>query len=416
MTAHRLAALPLLPLFACAIAPGAVEPRAPGAGIRSVQDPSDERVDRLLAEAKAELAPDRRTVVFDVEPALAGKRLTLTGEVHDADLGERLVEWLSARGGFEIVDELRVLPDPELGEHTRAVTRISVANLRGTPSHSAELVTQVLLGMPLRVLKRQGGWRYVQAPNDYLGWIDGGGATSMTSAEYRAWLEREKVMVTADHASVRVIPESSTERVSDVVAGCILAIEGVAGTQYRVQYPDGRVGFLHRKEAEPLQRVLAEDEPTPLTIVATAHRLLGAPYLWGGTSPKGMDCSGFTSTVYYLNGILLPRDASQQVLVGEPVAAGDSLRALQPGDLLFFGRPATTERRERVSHVAISLGGPRFIHSSGDVRVNSLDPGDSDFSASLRRSFLRAKRILGAGEGTGVRRLDEIPYYRGDGL
>ena len=135
---------------------------------------------------------------------------------------------------------------------------------------------------------------------------------------------------------------------------------------------------------------------TPETILATARRFFGVPYFWGGTSAKGMDCSGFTKTVFFLNGVLLPRDASQQVFVGEPVDTTGGID-LRPGDLLFFGFRATAERKERVTHVGISLGGKRFIHASTDVRVNSLAPADTDYSQHREQMFLRARRIIGAG-------------------
>jgi cell wall-associated NlpC family hydrolase len=124
-----------------------------------------------------------------------------------------------------------------------------------------------------------------------------------------------------------------------------------------------------------------------------------------------MDCSGFTKTVYFLNGILLPRDANQQARVGMPVATTAEMTELQPGDLLFFGTRANGEKPERVTHVAISLGGKRFIHSSGFVRVNSLSPADTDFSDFRLSGFLGATRVIDADHTTGVHRLSTLFQY-----
>ena len=107
-----------------------------------------------------------------------------------------------------------------------------------------------------------------------------------------------------------------------------------------------------------------------------------------------MDCSGFTKTVYYLNGLMLPRDASQQVHVGIEVETDPSLKNLQPGDFLFFGRKATSSAKEKITHVAIYLGDGKMIHSSERVRIQSLKRGDEDFAENRLNTLVRAKRLL----------------------
>ena len=373
----------------------------------------EERAREVLSDARRELAPDRRTVVFDVRPEVHGRFLTLYGEVHDAELKERLLRFIRETGEFEPVDSLNVLPDPALGTKTIGIVSLSVANLRQKPSHPAEMATQALLGTPLRILKKDDGWLYVQTPDGYLSWTDDR-IEEMTPEEYRAWVEQERVIVTTEFAFVHSAASASSVPVSDVVAGCILGLKGQAGPYYEVRYPDGRTGFLEKKLAEPLARWMKRTKATPESVVATAKRFMGIPYLWGGTSAKGMDCSGFTKTVYFLNGIQLPRDASQQVLVGELVETDDLFSTVRPGDLLFFGFRPNERRKERVTHVGISLGGARFIHASGDVHVNSLNPADEDYSEYRHRMFLRVKRIIGAAEGNGLQQLSSMAYYRGD--
>jgi cell wall-associated NlpC family hydrolase len=368
---------------------------------------AQETPEQLVAAAKARLAPDRRTTVFDVVAQRDGDKLVLRGEVHDQTLRKELVAFVGQHAGCKVVDELTALPDPALGERTHGIVSVSVANLRAEPAHAAELGTQALLGTPLAILKQKGDWLYVQTPNRYLCWTQDRVAV-MDPAAYRDWSRRDKVIVTATFAVVR---DEAGEPVSDAVAGCILALEGATASDFRVRYPDGRTGVLARDQAAPFVEWLAQAAATPERIVGTARRFLGVPYLWGGTSTKGMDCSGFTSTVYLLNGVVLPRDASQQVRVGVEVEPGDGFANVQPGDLLFFGSAAAGDRPERVRHVAIALGGPRFIHASVDVRRNSLDPAAPDYSNALRKSLLRVKRVIGA--GTGVALLRDIPYYVG---
>jgi cell wall-associated NlpC family hydrolase len=116
---------------------------------------------------------------------------------------------------------------------------------------------------------------------------------------------------------------------------------------------------------------------------------LGLPYFWGGNSPKGFDCSGFTKTIYRMNGIELPRDANMQALAGQPVELDSTYSHLQPGDLLFFG-----PRTERITHVAMYLGNRRFIHSDGMVRINSFSPKDDNYSEYRVRGLRLARRFL----------------------
>lgn len=364
----------------------------------------------LLRDARIKLAPDRRTVVFDVRGELKGTTLALTGEIHSAALKEQLLRYLKEHREYTIIDSLTVLPSPELGDRVYGLATQSVINMRTTPDHGAELGSQALLGTPLKILKQSRGWSYVQTPDEYLGWVDDG-LHQMDGEQFRLWMERPKVIVTTEFGFVRSGREAGSQRVSDVVAGNILALRADAGTVYEVAYPDGRTGYLPKDDAEPYGQWLANSTDTPGAIVSTAMRFLGIPYFWGGTSAKALDCSGFTKTVFFLNGVLLPRDASQQAAVGAPVEVGNDFSGIEAGDLLFFGTKATPERRERVTHVGISLGRGRFIHEGGDVRINSLDPGDPDYSESRADSFLRARRIIGVGEEHGVRRLRHIPEY-----
>ncbi|MCO6479560.1 MAG: C40 family peptidase, partial [Phaeodactylibacter sp.] len=288
---------------------------------------------------------------------------------------------------------------------------LSACNIRSEPRHSAELSTQATLGTPLRLYKESEGWYLVQTPDDYLGWLDPGGFVSMTEAEYQEWQQAEKVVYLPDYGFSTAEPTSGQQRVSDLLAGNILAYLGSEGGFSQLQYPDGRVAYVPDGEVMNYELWLASRNPDTDNIIETAFRFMGRPYLWGGTSGKGVDCSGFTKTVFYLNGLLLPRDASQQVHVGVPVETDTTLAGLQPGDLLFFGRKATEEKPERITHVAIYLGAGKIIHSSGIVKVESLRRTDPDFTEHRLNSLVRARRMLQKPEDNGVPPLKEVPLY-----
>jgi gamma-D-glutamyl-L-lysine dipeptidyl-peptidase len=131
------------------------------------------------------------------------------------------------------------------------------------------------------------------------------------------------------------------------------------------------------------------------------------PYLWGGTSTKAMDCSGFTKTVYMMNGLQLNRDAYQQAEEGIEIAPGEKFQNLRKGDLLFFGRKGGGNKPEEVLHVALYLKDRLFIHSSGMVKINSLDPASPVFDANKVKSFICARRII-----TTPAAMPEVAFHR----
>ena len=142
-------------------------------------------------------------------------------------------------------------------------------------------------------------------------------------------------------------------------------------------------------------------------VLATAQSFMGVPYLWGGTSSKAMDCSGFVKTVFFLHGLILQRDASQQCVTGEQIDITNGYGNLRPGDLLFFGKS-----RDRIRHVGIYLGNGEFIHEATQVKVGSLTPSAPNYDVLNASEFVRACRIIGAREWSGISTIKNNPYYQ----
>src|SRR5699024_280073 len=180
-------------------------------------------------------------------------------------------------------------------------------------------------------------WYYIQTPDQYLGWIDAGALKVLSSEEKEAYRQAEKMMYRDDFGFAYSKPDMSSSVVSDLTAGNIFRKKGMQSGMIEIEFPDGRTAFIPQDAAVDLDALRSQKTPDWASIEETAFRFLGRPYLWGGTSGKGVDCSGFTKMVYYLNGLELPRDASQQIRKGKEIPVDDRLTELEPGDFLFFG-------------------------------------------------------------------------------
>ncbi|MCX5754214.1 MAG: C40 family peptidase [Candidatus Krumholzibacteria bacterium] len=260
----------------------------------------------------------------------------------------------------------------------------SVADVRREGAHSAELLTQIIMGDAAYQLKEEGDWRLVRLPDDYHGWIRSWYLRETDAREIAAYAAAARAVVTANVGYVLSAADEKSLPVSEAVAGTRLVAAPPAGGYRAVNLPGGKSGFIREELlAERGERA----EPDRGRLVGRAMRFIGIPYLWGGTTPKGFDCSGLVQRVFLMEGVSLPRDSDMQALVGDLIPKEDAAR-LAPGDLLFFGEGT------RVTHVAISIGEGRYIHSSGEVRISSLLSGDDRYDEKFLKIFLFARSVF----------------------
>lgn len=352
-------------------------------------------VEDALRPVRERFAPDRRLAVFDITVEQAAEGLVVKGEVEQAAARDAALQALRDKGHATLIDRIAVLPEAALGPRTRGIVRVSVANVKSRPSHPAEMATQAVMGWTVRILKQQSGWYYVHTePDNYLGYVEELQLTQVTEETATAWTRGSRVIVTAPLAYVRESAAEEAPPVSDVVMGSLLRRVSADGGWLKVELPDARQGFLRAAAAVDYAEWRATKRPTADGVESIAKLFMGVPYLWGGTSSKGFDCSGYAKTVLRMNGIELPRDTDQQAREGTEVAIDDTMSQLHKGDLLYFGTRATADRPERISHVGIYVGNGEFLHASGLVRRNSLLPASPIFSQSLRDRLLRVKRVL----------------------
>lgn len=374
---------------------------------KEAPNPLDKKITALIETTQKKYVADRRTSRFEAELTYVDGQSVLKGITTNPVALTDLKHQLDSLK-ISIIDSVQILPTENLKDKI-GVVHNSVANIRTVKGDASEMASQALLGTPVKMLQQIGNWYLVQTPDAYLGWIYGSEFTLFSTQEFDQWLQKPKLIFTDTYGRSYASTTNKAGVVSDLVAGDILILESEEGDFYEVSYPDGRKGHISKSQSKPYMDWLKELKTTNETLVQTSKQLLGVPYLWGGTSIKGVDCSGFTKTVYFLNGIILPRDASQQVIEGLLIDDQKHFSKLQPGDLLFFGR-ITPEGNEKVVHVGMWIGNNEFIHSSGRVKIGSMDTSAANFDEANFNRYLRTKRILGQ-LTQGTQKLENTAVY-----
>ncbi len=341
-------------------------------------------------------APDKRVAIYDIKIDNYKGKIIVTGET-DSKIGyQKLLENLNSLD-IKYDNRIRVLPDSAVGNNKFAIAINSVINIRSKPKHSAELGTQGLLGMPLKILDKKGDFYRIQTPDKYISWVDKGGIKKMNKEDFENWNYRKKIIFTKNFGYVYADKNENSKIISDITLGGVLRYKSLNSKFYEVEYPDNRKGFIKKDEAIFYESWLQNLVSSKENIETTANNMLGFPYLWGGTSSKGMDCSGFTKMVYFMNGVVIPRDASQQINAGKTVDVNLDFIDLQKGDLLFFGTKASKKTKQRVVHVGIWLGNDKmeFIHSSGNIHLSSMNKNQPNYDEMNKNRYLGSKRYLG---------------------
>ena len=210
-----------------------------------------------------------------------------------------------------------------------AVVEFSTSYLRLQPDYESPLETQELMGTVVEIVGKSGYWREVQTPQPYKAWCTDQGLVEMSAEELKAYEEAPKVMFTGLYGHVHMWPSDNADTICDLVGGDLMRYVSRKGKWTMVMLPSGKTGYVRTKflkKHEGFKSIAmgegsAESISPEVTeaVIAQAEKLLGVPYLWGGMSAKGVDCSGLVRVSHIMNGILLPRNASQQIKCGDRV-------------------------------------------------------------------------------------------------
>jgi SH3-like domain-containing protein len=335
-------------------------------------------IQTALAEIARPFA-DRRVQVFEVAfeaPVEDASALRLRGRVLEEAQRWLLQEELALRfPGLAVdVQAVEVLRGP--GARS-AVVGTNLTSVHDGPSFLAEQVTQMLNGAAVEVLHEEGRWGFTRQADGYLGWT------------YLPYLTELPVtdathLVIAPVGLLRSAPEAAALLVTRVLGGTFVSANP-SGAWARVTLAGGAQGWMPAEDLRALADLPGSPEARRAQLAHDAFSLIGIPYLWGGTSANGIDCSGFAQLLHRWLGIIIPRDADMQYAAGTPVEP-----PFAAGDLLFFGEKG---EQRRITHVAVSLGGWQVIHSSRSR--NGVQVDDVQAVAHLRDHYLCAAAYIG---------------------
>jgi gamma-D-glutamyl-L-lysine dipeptidyl-peptidase len=318
---------------------------------------------------------DTRVHVCELEADFSAQVISLSGRVLDR---QTLNEVLSALG--------REFPEAKVASQAVTILRLeeprlftvatNLTSVHRSPSFGAELLDQMVYGRVVEVLEEKESWGFVRQMDGYLGWT------------YMPYLHEQPAAAATHLVLAPVIalhdgPESTADVVTHLMAGTGIRLDTIH--QGWGQVVANQIGWLPLETLRTVQDIPQTKEARQATLSKDVIRMIGTPYLWGGISGMGIDCSGFSRLLHKWVGLDIPRDGDMQAGAGKLVEP-----PYQTGDLLFFGDKNT----RKITHVTISLGGWKIIHSSR--RRNGVYYDDVQEVASLRDSFICAATYINA--------------------
>lgn len=253
---------------------------------------------------------------------------------------------------------------------------VGYANIYRNPTFHSEIDTQVVLGEAVHILNREGDFSQIRCEDGYEGWLH---QLQVSESDKIAGIKAQ--IITSDFSLLYAKPSLQATIVRDAVAGSYVYPIAQKWEWVQVLLPDGIQAWIPEENLTPLPTFSRE------RLVRYASRFFGVPYIWGGKTSRGLDCSGFTQFVHKMFGIRLRRDAWMQ-FEDAKVVSDDPLQG-ESGDLMFF-----SESGSKVTHVGFCLGNGQLLHARGMVRINSIIKGETLYDEALQNDFVGIRTYL----------------------
>ncbi len=333
-----------------------------------------DRLPQYVDFFRSELGNDSRLFAFNVTAKPSGGRaVELQGFVEFPETRTALKKFLAALG-FKVDDKMETLPAAGLGKEIFGIVKSSHSVCYDRPSGKQRPENDCLIGEPLYLLREENGHLLAHSGEGYLGYIRSSDVLRADAASFARYLDGKRVRIKSD------------QKIGDVLipAGALLKLVSNDENSIAVELPTSERVKISSKVCEVRREPTSEID----AVVAHGRQLLGTHYLWGGKTSQGIDCSGVVQSSYAAVGIHLPRDAYQQIYVGQLSATRWHRSGLRRGDTLYF-----LGEEGKIRHTALYLGEDHYLQAVMPVvRISSFNPTHPDYDAHHSAAFAFAKR------------------------
>jgi len=332
-------------------------------------------VHAIIEKANANFYLDERIWYQDVQAEIEGQTIILTGEAFYSIPVRGIARKLKRSGyDFELIDSVHYLPEAFTDDLSYGIVVQPYVMGRYKPVDHKQEGTEMLYGEAVRLIREKGKYLQVQSSIGYLGYIPKDAVRRVNLQEWNRYQTGKQAIFTQNDTLDNGMVILLGSRLPYLENETLLLSDGSELT----------LPPEHYKVIDPTSNPLRQE------ILNSAQKYLGLPYVWGGRSSEGVDCSGFVMQSYALNNIYLPRDSDEIAIVGRMVGYPGWMEAMLPGDIMFF-----VGSRRMITHTGIYMGDNKVIHSLGKgVQIQSMKPEDPDYSENLGQRFAFAKRIF----------------------